>query len=186
MRILVWNCRGLGNTAAVLALLDVKKRYCPEVVFLSETHLERYPAECLGRRLGMDSSIIQPSDGRKGGIIMFWQKEVKLSQNYACPNYIDVTINEGPMKTWRFTGMYGEFKWADKYKTWDRIRSIHQHNNLPWLIMGDLNEILYNHEKEGGAPVQRGLSRLSMTPWMNVIWRMLDLLVIPSHGIEVQ
>jgi hypothetical protein len=46
--------------------------------------------------------------------------------------------------------MYGEFKWADKYKTWDRIQSIHQHTNLPCLIMGDMNEILYNHEKEGG------------------------------------
>jgi hypothetical protein len=46
--------------------------------------------------------------------------------------------------------MYGEFKWADKYKTWDRLRSIYQQNSLPWLVMGDLNEILYEHEKEGG------------------------------------
>jgi hypothetical protein len=99
MKILVWNCRGLGNTAAVLALLDVKRRNNPEVVFLSETHLDRYPAECLGRRLCMDYSIVQPSDGRKGGIIMFWKKEIKIHQIFACPNYIDVTIDEGPSKT---------------------------------------------------------------------------------------
>jgi hypothetical protein len=46
--------------------------------------------------------------------------------------------------------MYGEFKWAEKYKTWDRLRNIHQQNSLPWLVMGDLNEILFNYEKEGG------------------------------------
>jgi hypothetical protein len=106
--------------------------------------------ECLGRILLMDSSIIQPSDGRKGGIIMFWRKEVNLYQSFACPNYIDVRIDEGLNKVWRFTGMYGEFKWEDKYKTWDRLRRIHQQNSLPWIVMGDLNEILYNHEKEGG------------------------------------
>jgi hypothetical protein len=46
--------------------------------------------------------------------------------------------------------MYGEFKWEEKYKTWDRMRSIHQNNNLPWVVMGDLNEILFDYEKEGG------------------------------------
>jgi hypothetical protein len=59
----------------------------------------------------MDSSIIQPSDGRKGGIIMFWRKEVNLYQSFACPNYIDVRIDECLNKVWRLTGMYGEFKW---------------------------------------------------------------------------
>jgi hypothetical protein len=98
----------------------------------------------------MDLMIIQPSDGRKGGIIMMWRREVKLYQIEACPDYIDVRIEEEDSKIWRFTGLYGEFKWTEKYKTWDRIRKIHQRNNLPWLIMGDLNEILYAHEKKGG------------------------------------
>jgi exonuclease III len=150
MKILAWNCRSLGNTAAVLALLDVIRRFNPDVVFLSETHLDKHPAECLRRRMKLDVNIIQPSDGRRGGLVMMWKKEVKLHQIYACPNYIDVRIEEENNKIWRFTGMYGEFRWADKYKTWDRLRSIHQQNNLPWLIMGDLNEILYVHEKEGG------------------------------------
>jgi exonuclease III len=66
MKILAWNFRGLGNTAVVLAFLDVIRRYNPDVVFLSETHLDRYPAECLRRRMNLGVSIIQPSDGRCG------------------------------------------------------------------------------------------------------------------------
>jgi hypothetical protein len=79
-----------------------------------------------------------------------WQSEIHVQPICACPNYIDVRIVEEVDKEWRFTGLYGEFKWAEKYKTWDRIKSIKQNNTLPWLIMGDLNEIMYEHEKEGG------------------------------------
>ena len=48
--------------------------------------------------------------------------------------------------------MYGEFKWENKHRTWTRMRQLHQNNNLPWLLLGDLNEIQFLHEKEGGNP----------------------------------
>jgi exonuclease III len=117
MKILCWNCHGLGNATAVRALLDVLKRYKPDVVFLSETHLDSYPAECLQRRVKLDFKIVQASNGRRGGLLMMWSHEVKLSQIFAEPNYIDVQIEEDQDKVWRFTDMYGEFNWTEKYKT---------------------------------------------------------------------
>ena len=48
--------------------------------------------------------------------------------------------------------MYGEFRWENKYKTWDRMRHLHHAHNLPWLLSGDLNKIQSLHEKEGGNP----------------------------------
>jgi endonuclease/exonuclease/phosphatase family metal-dependent hydrolase len=50
------------------------------------------------------------------------------------------------------TGIYGEPKWEDKHLTWDKIRELHAQHNPPWAIIGDFNEILFNHEKEGGNP----------------------------------
>jgi exonuclease III len=47
MRILSWNCRGLKKAAAIRALLDVVNRRSPDIIFLSETHLDKWPAECL-------------------------------------------------------------------------------------------------------------------------------------------
>jgi hypothetical protein len=125
MKILGENCHGLGNTAAILALLDVQKRHNPDVVFLLETHLDTYPADCLKRRMKMDFKVVQPSDGRRGGLALFWKKEIKLTLLFSDPNYIDVSITEGEL-VWRFTGMYGEFRWADKYKIWDMFRNLHQ------------------------------------------------------------
>ena len=57
MKILGMNCQGLGNAPTVLALLDIQRRSKPEVMFLSETHLDDYPADCLRRKLKMDFKI---------------------------------------------------------------------------------------------------------------------------------
>jgi hypothetical protein len=40
----------------------------------------------------MDFKIVQASDGRRGGIILFWRKEVIIHQVKAEPNFIDVRI----------------------------------------------------------------------------------------------
>jgi hypothetical protein len=99
----------------------------------------------------MDYKIVNPSNGRSGGVIFFWKKEIKLQQIFSAPKYIDVTISEND-RVWRLTGIYGEPKWEDKYKTWDKLRELNASQNLPWIVIGDFNEILFSHEKEGGNP----------------------------------
>ncbi|XP_071680095.1 uncharacterized protein [Lolium perenne] len=152
MKILGLNCHGLGGAAAVLSLLDVQKRRGADVIFLSETHLDEFPAECLRRRLRMDHKYVVRSDGRSGGLMLMWKKEIGVDLLFKCDNYIDVIIGRGVENIWRFTGMYGEPKWENKYLTWDYLRNLHAQCNMPWLVLGDLNEILYPFEKEGGNP----------------------------------
>ena len=86
---------------------------------------------------------------------MLWKKEIKILPLILDPMFIDVTIEESNNSIWRLTGMYGEFRWENKYKTWDRMRSLHQSQNLPWLLIGDLNEIQNLSEKEAGKPRPR-------------------------------
>jgi hypothetical protein len=49
-------------------------------------------------------------------------------------------------------GIYGEPRWEDKYKTWDKLRELNNNSELPWVVIGDFNEILFSYEKEGGNP----------------------------------
>ena len=156
MKILGLNCQGLGNAPTVRALLDVQRRSNPEVMFLLETHLDNYPVDCLKRRLKMDFKIVNPSDGRSGGVILFWKQEINIQQIYSAPKYIDVRVVESSDKIWRLTGIYGEPRWEDKYKTWDKIRELNGQFSMPWVIIGDFNEILFSHEKEGGNPRPQG------------------------------
>jgi hypothetical protein len=117
MRILSLNCQGAGNDPTVRSLLDVQRRYVPNVMFLSETHLDNYPADCLRRRLKMDFHIVNPSTNRSGGVLLLWRREISIQQIFSHPKYIDVKVIEGPNKIWRLTGIYGEPRWEDRHLT---------------------------------------------------------------------
>ncbi|KAL0458617.1 UNVERIFIED_CONTAM: putative mitochondrial protein, partial [Sesamum latifolium] len=38
-----------------------------------------------------------------------------------------------------------------KHETWELLRQLHRRSSLPWLCCGDLNAILFNHEKESSS-----------------------------------
>jgi ribosome-binding protein aMBF1 (putative translation factor) len=152
MKLLSYNGRGLQKATAVTALVNIQKRHEADVIFLMETHLDEWPAECLRRRLYMKYKEVVKSDGRKGGLLLLWKKEVVLSLRHKTQNYIDVFIGVGQENIWRFTGFYGEPRWEDKYMSWIRLRELKEVTSMPWLVMGDLNEVLYSFEKEGGRP----------------------------------
>jgi hypothetical protein len=63
----------------------------------------------------MDLKIVNLSNGRSGGVILFWKKEIVIQQIFSAPTFIDVKVIEAPYKIWRLIGMYGEHKWEDKY-----------------------------------------------------------------------
>jgi exonuclease III len=149
MKILGYNGRGLQGAAAIRALLSLQKRSDPDVLFLSETHLDEWPAECLRRKLKMDFKEVVRSDGRSGGLLLLWKKEVKISLRFKMKYYIDVNVEHSHDFTWRFTCFYGEPKWQERHLTWQHLHDLHSQSNLPWLVMGDINEILYSFE-EGG------------------------------------
>lgn len=62
--------------------------------------------------------------------------------------FIDVVVRGN--EDWRLTGIYGAPRWDSKHLTWDALRTLHSNLSLPWLALGDFNEILFHHEKEGG------------------------------------
>ena len=132
------------------ALLDVQRSTKPDVFFLSETHLGKAKAETLMRKLGCDRFAYHESDGRSGGLMMCWRSENKIRVFGVTENYIDTIVQEE--REWGLTGLYGEPRWEHKEKTWEVLRSLHGVSQLPWMVFGDFNEILFNHEKEGGRP----------------------------------
>jgi exonuclease III len=48
MKLISWNCYGMGNAAAVRGLLDLHKREDPDILFLEETKMDNRKIENFG------------------------------------------------------------------------------------------------------------------------------------------
>lgn len=67
-------------------------------------------------------------------------------------SHIDVVIScdEVPMAQWRFTGFYGDPQRQRRKNSWYLMRFLRAQLNLPWLCIGDFNEVLEANEHIGG------------------------------------
>jgi exonuclease III len=150
MRIITWNCWGLGKGPAIRGLLDVQKREAPDILFLSETKHDEKWMEWLKWKLELTNLVTVDSEGSRGGLALFWKKDIDIRIKSWYIYHIDCVITEDDGIQWRFTGIYGESRSEEKDNTWKTLRTLKEKNDLQWLCSGDFNEILFSCEKEGG------------------------------------
>lgn len=67
-------------------------------------------------------------------------------------NHIDARIMEVGVAIWKFIGFYGHPEVSRWKLSWELLVLLHSHSDLPWLCMGDFNEIVEIWEKWGRVP----------------------------------
>ena len=78
MKLIAWNCRGLGNSLAIRSLLNLQKEEDPNILFLSETKMDEKRIEGLRWKLGLTNLVVKDCKGKSGGLSIFWRKEINL------------------------------------------------------------------------------------------------------------
>ncbi|KAL0405499.1 UNVERIFIED_CONTAM: putative mitochondrial protein [Sesamum latifolium] len=125
MKLLVWNCQGLGSHWTVRVLSELIRFHNPALVFLSETKCKKRKYELLKEKHNIFGVSV---DSRSKGV-----------------------FDGKGMDGWRFTGIYGQPDAARHEETWRLLRKLSQLSPRPWLCGGDFNEILCQTEKTGLA-----------------------------------
>lgn len=134
MNTLAWNCRGIGNPRAVRALRNWCSSFGPDLLFISETKINKETVEKLKDKFGFDNAIGVSSRGLSGGLCMFWKSEsvsfnlISLSQHHIAG---DVVTSEG--LSWRFIGLYGWPETGNKSKTWKLLKNLCEDFDGPLL-----------------------------------------------------
>jgi exonuclease III/phage terminase Nu1 subunit (DNA packaging protein) len=142
----------LGNGPAVRGLLALQKKEDPDILFLSETKLKGKKMEKFRNMLGLQHMLVKDCVGKSGGLALFWRRGINVELRWMGRMHIDVNVTEEDGFKWRLTGIYGEPRQDRREETWRLMRTLHHQSNLPWLCVGDFNEIMFNYEKQGGVP----------------------------------
>jgi exonuclease III len=157
MKILSWNCQGLGNPRTVRALKKLLDSHSPDLIFIMETklvnsnfqfitnHFESYSARSV--------NCTTSGGGKAGGTALIWNHcTIMIDIINFDFNYFDVLIStESDPNKWRATGIYGYPQHQNKLLTCRLISDLSEVLNHPqWLVFGDFNIMLSDEEKLGG------------------------------------
>jgi len=84
-------------------------------------------------------------------LVLFWKSSINLKVEGSHKYYIDATINKNTSNQWRFIGFYDEPERAKRSDAWNKLRLLNSDPVIPWLCVGDFNEITRQEEEMGGV-----------------------------------
>ncbi|VFQ64823.1 unnamed protein product [Cuscuta campestris] len=157
MSTLSWNCRGLGNPRTVREVVDVVSSKKPDFVFLMETKVNREHAERLRIKIEFEGLFYVDRTGLGGGLALLWKRNNTAQLLSYSKNHVDIMVRLYGRQPWRMTCFYGFPERSRRSESWNLLRSLSTRSSLPWVVVGDFNDLLFQHEKQGPIPHPEGL-----------------------------
>lgn len=93
--------------------------------------------------------------GLSGGLSLLWNEDTEITILESSPNLIDTkVVHKGATSFISF--VYGAPAGENRACFWNKLSTVGQGRDAPWLLTGDYNDILINAEKIGGPPRPEG------------------------------
>lgn len=151
MKLICWNCQGLGSPLTIQSLQALVAQEKPTVLCLLETKNREDVVKRMQKRLKFQHRFTVSPRGLVGGLALFWNEQVTISIISTTMSYIDlIRILEETKQRMRVTFVYPSTDFQQRVQLWEEIYEMTMLNRDPWLCVGDFNEILYQWEKVGG------------------------------------
>ncbi|XP_059455195.1 uncharacterized protein LOC132185439 [Corylus avellana] len=152
MSLISWNCRGLGNPRTVRDLSHMVKEKKPNFLFLMETISNKKRMEQLRVKLGYEGLFVVEPVGRSGGLALLWREAHELEiQNYSRRHINAIVKLADEDFQWKLTGFYGHPDSTKRGESWSLLSHLRGFSPVPWLCVGDFNEITHQSEKLGAS-----------------------------------
>ncbi|KAL9687890.1 hypothetical protein QQ045_032298 [Rhodiola kirilowii] len=154
MRIFRWNCQNLGRPRTLQALKDAVRAFSPQIICFMETKKEDTESQWIKWKLGFHNYFLVGCRGRSGGLAILWMDSIDIRLLSFSRNHIDVVVKEH--KEFRLTLFYGEPTVSNGVLGSSLLRRLGEDMGLPWVVVGDFNEVVCALEVQGAEVDKTG------------------------------
>ncbi|KAK9985961.1 hypothetical protein SO802_030912 [Lithocarpus litseifolius] len=147
MRIMSWNCRGLGKSSAILQCKNKALELKPDFLFLMETRLVSGKGKEVWEKCGFSEGWEVPRVSLNGGLILAWLPRKDLRVVFDSKNLIHINLLDDRGIPLSITFVYGHPDHSKRGMVWQQLTSLQQWAYPSSLCIGDFNQILNKEEK---------------------------------------
>lgn len=154
MKLLSWNCRGLGHPSKKAALRELINSEKPEIILIQETKLDQTDINKLISQQRQYSGCASEARGASGGILTMWDNSRWIcSYTNIHQNWIFVKLegkdNGAEVKIYN---VYSPNHYREKEACWSALNTtIEEDPDSNIIFAGDLNLVMHSNEKRGGT-----------------------------------
>ncbi|KAL7197601.1 hypothetical protein ACSBR2_020190 [Camellia fascicularis] len=148
MKLLVWNCRGVGNKVFKRNLRELISTHKPTILVLMETKVQLSSMGLFFNKLGFTASTYVDPVGKCGGIWMLWDpfKATVIALD-ANTQVIHARIKRDNFQDWILSAVYASPNPRLRDALWNNLESMADNTSEPWLVAGDFNDFANQNEK---------------------------------------
>ncbi|KAK1354719.1 hypothetical protein POM88_047975 [Heracleum sosnowskyi] len=149
MKAIIWDCR-------VVALIEILKVNNPRILVLLETRVQGHRSLEILRRTCFSKVERVEARGFAGGIWMFWSESlVNIELIDANNKSISAIVRRTCEMDWLLTVIYARPHYSTRETLWEYICGLNNAVKGLWMLAVDLNTVVKESEKRGGAPFDR-------------------------------
>lgn len=155
MNILIWNCRGAMKPQFRKTAMDLVGWHSPLIMVITETRMSGARADEIIGTLPFDGAVVADMIRFAGGIWLLLRSDlVQVDVLASTEQEIHALIRVRSLNfIWILSEIYASSRFAERCLLWDNLKMLASLHNLPWSLMGDFNEVLFEDEKLGGNTI---------------------------------
>lgn len=141
MKIMAWNCRGLGGSFTISQLKESIRLHLPDIIFISETKQKKGFVHTVSKRLKWKGrwDVVDPV-GRSGGLLVVWGEKVSICRIIKSDFCIELEIEcEGVEGRMWIIFIYASAIDQVRREQWEILKVKRDSWGKKWIMGGDFN-----------------------------------------------
>ncbi|GLT94094.1 hypothetical protein SLE2022_118530 [Rubroshorea leprosula] len=160
LTVLFWNVRGAASKGFLRTAQELIKKHKPDIFIIAEPRISGTTADDRINDMRFDEFVKVDARGFSGGIWVLWNRTVGDITILDCfSQAITLLVKQAHRDPWLLSAIYANPVPTIRESLWQHLEQFTYTDGLPWLLLGDFNQIISSDEhSEGRVTGLRGAS----------------------------